>query len=84
MDHSLCNLIKLWAMLYRTTQDRQVMVECSDNTWSTGEGNGEPLQHSRLENPMNCMKRQKGMTYSSYSINIKIIIIISQGFSSTF
>ena len=26
--------------------------------WSTGEGNGKPLQYSCLENPMNCMKRQ--------------------------
>ena len=30
--------------------------------WSTGEGNGNPLQHSCLENPMNCMKRQKDRT----------------------
>ena len=26
--------------------------------WSTGEGNGKPLQFSCLENPMNSMKRQ--------------------------
>ena len=26
--------------------------------WSTGEGNGKPLQYSCLENPMNGMKRQ--------------------------
>ena len=49
-------------MLCRATQDVQVMVECSDNTWSTGEGNGQPLQYSCLENPMNSMKRQKGRT----------------------
>ena len=42
----------------RATQDGQVMVESSDKTWSTGEGNGKPLQHSCLENPMNSMKRQ--------------------------
>ena len=30
--------------------------------WSTGEGNGKPLQYSCLENPMNCMKRQKDRT----------------------
>ena len=30
--------------------------------WSTGEGNGKPLQCSCLENPMNSMKRQKGVT----------------------
>ena len=27
--------------------------------WSTGEGNGKPLQYSCLENLMNSMKRQK-------------------------
>ena len=40
------------------TQDRPVMVERSDRMWSTGEGNGKPLQYSCLENPMNSMKRQ--------------------------
>ena len=30
--------------------------------WSTGDGNGKPLQYSCLENPMNNMKRQKDMT----------------------
>ena len=35
------------------------MVESSDKTWSTGEGNGKALQYSCLENPMNSMKRQK-------------------------
>ena len=40
------------------TQDGQVMVERSDRMWSTGEGNGKPLQYSCLENPMNSMKRQ--------------------------
>ena len=34
------------------------MVERSDRMWSTGEGNGKPLQCSCLENPMNNMKRQ--------------------------
>ena len=29
-----------------------------DKTWSTGEGNGKPLQYSCLENPMSSMKRQ--------------------------
>ena len=45
-------------MLYRATQDRLVMVENSDKTWSTGEGNGKPRQQFYLENPMNSMKRQ--------------------------
>ena len=35
------------------------MVESSDKTWSTRDGNGKPLQHSFLENPMNSRKRQK-------------------------
>jgi len=37
-------------------------VERSDKTWSTGEGNGKPLQYSCFEKPMNNMKRQKDMT----------------------
>ena len=49
-------------MLCRVTPDGQDMVESSDKMWSTGEGNGKPLQHSCLENPMNSMKRQKDMT----------------------
>ena len=40
------------------TQDGWVMVERSDRMWSTGEGNGKPLQYSCLENPMNSMKSQ--------------------------
>ena len=54
--------MKLCAMPCRATQDRQVMVESSDKMWSTGEGNGKPLQYSCLENPMNSMKRQKDRT----------------------
>ena len=42
MITALSNSMKLWAM-----------VESSDKMWSTGEGNGKPLQHSCLENPMN-------------------------------
>ena len=40
------------------TQDGQAMVDRSDRMWSTGEGNGKPLQYSCLVNPMNSMKRQ--------------------------
>ena len=40
------------------TPDRWVVLERSDSMWSTGEGNGKPLQYSCLENPMNSMKRQ--------------------------
>ena len=38
------------------------MVESSEKMWSTGEGNGKPLQYSCLKNPMNSMKRQKDRT----------------------
>ena len=38
------------------------MVESSGKMWSTGEGNGKPVQYSCLENPMNSMKRQKDRT----------------------
>ena len=38
------------------------MVERSDRMWSTGEGNGKPLQYSCLGNPMNIVKRQKDRT----------------------
>ena len=37
-------------------------MERSDRRWSTGEGNGKPLQYSCLENPKNSMKSQKDMT----------------------
>ena len=47
---------------YTATQDGQVTVESSDKMWSTGEGNGKPLQYSCLENPMNSMKREKDRT----------------------
>ena len=38
------------------------MVDSSDKTWSTGEGNGKPFQYSCLENSMNSMKRPKDRT----------------------
>ena len=44
--------------VHGATQEEQVMVERSDRMWSTGEGNGKPLQYFCLENPMNSMKRQ--------------------------
>ena len=51
-------------MPFRATQDqdKQVLMESSDKTWSMGEGNGNPLQYSHLENLTNSMKRQKDMT----------------------
>ena len=49
-------------MLCKAIQDGHVMVKSSDKKWSTGEGNGTPLQYSCLENPMSSMKMQKYMT----------------------
>ena len=54
---ALSNSMKL-SHAHRATQDGWVMVETSDRMWSTGEGNGKPLQYSCLENPMNSTKRQ--------------------------
>ena len=53
---ALTKSMKLWVMSCR------VMVESSDKMWSTGEGNGKPLQYSCLKNPMNSMKSQKDRT----------------------
>ena len=54
--------MKLWAKPCTATQEGWVMVESSDNTCSTGEGNVKPLQYSCLENPINSMKRKEGRT----------------------
>ena len=44
------------------THDGWVMVETSDKTLSTGEGDGKPLQHYYLENHKKSMTRQKDTT----------------------
>ena len=49
-------------MLCRDTQDGQVMVESSNKTWSTGKGNGKPIQYPCPKNPINSMKWQKDRT----------------------
>ena len=49
-------------MQCRATQDKHVMVQPSDKMWSSGEGNGKPLQYSCLENTMNSMKKAKDRT----------------------
>ena len=49
------------AELFQILQDDSVKVLHSICQYPTGEGNGKPLQHC-LENPINSMKRQKGMT----------------------
>ena len=46
----------------RGTLDGCIMVDSSDKTWSSEEGNGKPFQYSCLETPMSSMKRQKRLT----------------------
>ena len=46
----------------RAIQDTGVMVESSDQMWSTGESNGERLEYSYLENPKNSLESQKDRT----------------------
>ena len=58
---ALSNSMKL-SHAHEATQDGWGMLERSDRMWSTGEGNGKPLQYSCLENPMNSKKRQKDKT----------------------
>ena len=64
-DHTrttaLSNSMKLSHALWGHSRQAG-MVERSDTMWSTGEGNGKPLQYSCLENPMNSMKRQNDRT----------------------
>ena len=58
-QRGLHNSMNLWAMSFRATQNTRVIVASSDKTWSTGEGNGKPLQCSPHKNPMNSMISQK-------------------------
>ena len=45
---TLFNSVKLWAIPCRATQDGCIMVESSDEMWSTGEGKGKPLLALRI------------------------------------
>ena len=49
-------------MLCRATQDRRVMVESSDQMWSTRKNKWQTSLCSCLQNPMKSMKRKKDMT----------------------
>ena len=59
-------------MSCRATQDGQVMVETSDQIWSTGEGNGKPIQYSCVKNTMNSMKRQKYRTLNEELLRLVV------------
>ena len=54
--------------------DILLFLFATDRMWSTGEGNGKPLQYSCLENPMNSMKRQKVRTMKDELPNILLEI----------
>jgi len=49
-------------MLWRAIQDKWVMVESSNKTSSTEEGNGKQPWYSCLKNSIGSIKRQKDMT----------------------
>ena len=55
---ALSNSMKL-SHAHGATQDGRFMVERFDKMWSTGEGNGKPLQYSCLENPLNRYEKAK-------------------------
>ena len=46
-------------MTCKATQDRWLMVESSDKTWSTGEANGKPFQQYCLEKPHEQYENEK-------------------------
>ena len=56
---ALSNSIKLWAMPCRITQEGWVMVESSDKTRSTGEGNGNHFSILALRTPWTVWKGEK-------------------------
>ena len=54
--------ISFETVLQNFLYNMQHCFEKRDKTWSTGEGNGKPLQYCCLDNPMNNMTRQKDRT----------------------
>ena len=55
------------------------MISATVRMWSTGEGNGKPLQYS-LENPMNSMKRQNDRILKEElprSVGAHMLLVIS-------
>ena len=56
---ALSNSMKLWAMPYRAIQDRWVMVESSDKTWSTGGGTANHFSILALRTPWTVWKGKK-------------------------
>ena len=70
LGEGIANRFSVLALRTPRSEERRVgstkmdesVVESSNKTWSTGEGNGKPLQYFCLENPINSMKRQKDRT----------------------
>ena len=58
-QRALCNSVRPRAMQCRATQDWQVIVERSDKIWSTGRGNGKPLQYLVVRIPWIVWKGKK-------------------------
>ena len=59
---TLSNSMKLWGEPCHVgppKMDEWVMVENSDKTWSTGEGNGKPLQYPCLRTPWTVWRGKK-------------------------
>ena len=49
-------------MIWATASSQSCFCWLYRGSWSTGKGNGKPLQYSCLGSPMNSMKKQKGRT----------------------
>ena len=82
MDHSLVmvkGLASLNEAMGHAMQGHPRWTGHSGEFWqmySTGGGNDKPLQYTCLENPMNSMKRQKGMTPEDNPPNLIFINLI--------
>ena len=71
-QRGLHSSMKLAVMPRMATHDGWVIVKNSNNMWSTGEGNVNPLQYSCLESPMDNMKRQKETTLEDEPSNSEV------------
>ena len=74
--------VKLWAMPCGATQDGRVTAERSDKMWSTGEGNGKPLQYSCLENPMNSMNKAMRVGRRNWEEGFLNFVSVETGWSN--
>ena len=61
LQHHSSKASILWCLVF-------FIVQLSHPYMTTGKGDGQPLQYSCLENPMNSMKRQKDMTLKDVTV----------------